>query len=330
MTRVHTDDPAYADAWLYGGQGPGNREWLLRGAAERPAWLAPLVTRRTFQSCVETGFEGWDDVLVAREAPRSQFDALAEWQESGRAVPDRLLCQAGLGHGFHGQRGRVWETMEGNLHVTARVPLDLEVNAVGHTLTAVPALAVIDALEQGAGVRDARLKWVNDVVIGDAKIAGVIVRTHLFEDRFLSAVFGVGVNVSTSPGGPGHDDRATGGERPHQWEPVTRSTSVADLGPGAIHSAGAPVLSALGRALLARTEQLRERGAASIVSDYRDLCMVVGRVGVVCDDPVGTERPRELARGRIVGLGDQLELFFEGMTEPVTRGRLVLDDRGQA
>jgi len=45
---------------------------------------------------------------------------------------------------------------------------------------------------------------------------------------------------------------------------------------------------------------------------------------MICAETSGSE-PEVLAEGRVLGLGDDLALSLEGMTEPVRSGRLILE-----
>ena len=77
-------------------------------------------------------------------------------------------------------------------------------------IPAIVALAMLDAAEEVAGLRDDALglKWPNDLVAegpaGDGallKLAGVLAETALGEAGVLQAVVGVGVNVEWAAGG---------------------------------------------------------------------------------------------------------------------------------
>lgn len=62
-----------------------------------------------------------------------------------------------------------------------------------------------------------------------------------------------------------------------------------------------------------------------LLDTYRQRSMVVGRrVKVISDAPSGPSE--ELAAGRIKAIGENLELFLDGVKDPVTRGRLVFMD----
>jgi len=68
---------------------------------------------------------------------------------------------------------------------------------------------------------------------------------------------------------------------------------------------------------------LLENGADSLVTRYRERCMVVGEDVTVYGDRSDGARDI-LAEGRVEGLGENLELIMRGRAEPITSGRLVL------
>lgn len=309
MIPVWTDEPAFAEAWL---DGPGPR-WAREPGRH---WASLLTGARPAVRAEIPGWEGWDALVLSRRAPRSQVDLLAELHESGSSLPGRVICQADTGEGFHGQRERAWEALSGNLHVSARRCLDLPLERVGHVLTAVPALAVVDVLRRLPGLEGAGVKWVNDIVVRGAKIAGVIVRTHLAGDRFEGAVFGVGLNVAQAPALAG--DAFVG-----------RATSVRDeLASPAGSACSGRLLRDLARTLRDRSEQLEREGPEPLVEDYRRCSSVVGREGVVYEDRLDGSPGAVLARGRVLAIGPGLELWMEGRDVPLTRGRLsILNDQ---
>ncbi len=65
-------------------------------------------------------------------------------------------------------------------------------------LTMVCGLAVIDAIEAETGLQ-AGLKWPNDVVVGDAKVAGILTEIGSKGNEVDFAVVGLGLNVNLDP-----------------------------------------------------------------------------------------------------------------------------------
>jgi len=93
-----------------------------------------------------------------------------------------------------GRQGRVWSDGLGNFMGSSAVHLRAS-DPPPHTLSLVAAVAVHAALEGAApGLFGLTLKWPNDVLLADAKLAGILL------ERFGNAVVvGVGVNLAQAP-----------------------------------------------------------------------------------------------------------------------------------
>lgn len=63
-------------------------------------------------------------------------------------------------------------------------------------------LAVADALTS-LGLQNATLKWPNDVLVGQAKLAGILIDAQPGGQNFDWLVIGIGVNLATNPEIPG-------------------------------------------------------------------------------------------------------------------------------
>jgi BirA family biotin operon repressor/biotin-[acetyl-CoA-carboxylase] ligase len=101
-----------------------------------------------------------------------------------------------------GRSGRGWTSPEGNLYASLLQRLACS-PAVVHQLSLVAGVAVIDAIREAAGeikLPGLRLKWPNDVLIGDAKCAGILAESQMGErGAEVTAVIGVGVNLVSHP-----------------------------------------------------------------------------------------------------------------------------------
>jgi len=92
-----------------------------------------------------------------------------------------------------GRHGRVWQTIEGNFFGSTLVvmrPFDPPAPA----LALVAGLALIEAVGVAAPGAELILKWPNDLMLGDAKLAGV-----LLERSGERVVAGFGVNLAAAP-----------------------------------------------------------------------------------------------------------------------------------
>ncbi|MCJ2054497.1 biotin--[acetyl-CoA-carboxylase] ligase [Methylobacterium sp. J-070] len=112
-----------------------------------------------------------------------------------------------------GRRGNAWASLPGNLAASVLWPvLGVPPEHLAE-LGFVAGLALIDALsaacgtlpdtEAGGGARSVKLKWPNDVLLGTAKLAGLLLEAETLPSGRRAAVIGFGVNVAAAPDGLG-------------------------------------------------------------------------------------------------------------------------------
>jgi BirA family biotin operon repressor/biotin-[acetyl-CoA-carboxylase] ligase len=174
--------------------------------AAAQAWVGEV---RVFDQVAST-----NDILkqAAREGAPEGTVAIAEIQTSGR-----------------GRHGRVWVSPPGNLFLSILLrPADPSL------LTLLPlsaGVAVAEALEaQGA---QCRLKWPNDVLASQKKLAGILAEATADSGGIDAVVIGIGANVSVPRAALPEDVRAI-------------ATSLADE-TGRAHDVEAVAAAVLGR-----------------------------------------------------------------------------------
>src|SRR5512147_472545 len=118
----------------------------------------------------------------------------------------RELAEEGAGHGEvviaesqtggRGRRGRPWVSPPGrNAYFSVILRPDLPPSRAPE-LTLLASVALCDALRQ-ANV-PAAIKWPNDLLVGDRKIAGILTELASEPERVHWAVVGIGVNVNAA------------------------------------------------------------------------------------------------------------------------------------
>ena len=119
--------------------------------------------------------------------------------------PGRLWIVAGEQTEGHGRRGRPWHTPRGNLAASLLIPTSGD-PARTATLGFAAGLALEGAIRVTAPSlhADLRLKWPNDVLIDDAKVAGILLEAVSLLEGRSAAVIGIGVNVARTPKGLPH------------------------------------------------------------------------------------------------------------------------------
>src|SRR5262245_63852525 len=124
----------------------------------------------------------------------STNDTLRERARAGAAswhvvIADRQI----LGRG---REGRTWISAPGDLFLSVLLrPEDLS-----QTHRVLPLLAGIAGCEAARewGL-EARLKWPNDLLVGERKLAGILVEATSSGARVESLVLGIGVNLASDP-----------------------------------------------------------------------------------------------------------------------------------
>lgn len=111
----------------------------------------------------------------ASEGPEEGLVVLTESQTAGK-----------------GRRGRRWVDVPG-----CNVLLSLLLRPLfpPHLLVMITSLAVLDSIVDICQV-EAAIKWPNDVLVGNRKVAGILIETSHDSSGLMVAVAGIGVNVN--------------------------------------------------------------------------------------------------------------------------------------
>ncbi len=112
---------------------------------------------------------------LAHERPEEGLVVLTESQTAGK-----------------GRQGRRWVDMPG-CNVLSSILL--QPLFAPHLLIMVASLAVVDSIAETCNVA-ATIKWPNDVLIQDRKVAGILIETSHDSRGRMVAVLGIGVNVN--------------------------------------------------------------------------------------------------------------------------------------
>lgn len=161
-----------------------------------------------------------------------------------------------------GRFQRTWVSDAGGLWLSAVVP------AAGgrrsqQVLPLVAGLAAVDALRH-LGVKGLRLRWPNDIMVGEKKLAGLLLDT--FDPRLV--VVGLGINVSNQPAVQDTSLKST----------ATRLADLIDRAPGMMD-----LTTAILDSLRTKVELLAEGGFVSLHDSINALWGGTKRVKVELD-----------------------------------------------
>jgi BirA family biotin operon repressor/biotin-[acetyl-CoA-carboxylase] ligase len=307
---VYTDSVDFARTVL------GQRPDLWSAPASEPSEdLRSLIesaygAKQIRESTVHGGSD-WDYLLLVEVAERSHFDLLIELSRAGVRLPDRVLCLAGAGARFHGFKGRAWSAPPGNTYLSASLRPTCAVDRPATSFTVLAAVSVVDAIDSMPGLENtAGIKWVNDIIIDDAKVGGVLAYTQSVGGKIGGAALGIGVNVETEP----------------EVEPtpfVPRVGTLKGVGSRPAECTQCIFFSALAAALDTNYSRLLAGEYEALLERYRERSLIVGRRVTLCAEEPGPELD-VIAHGRATAIGDDLELAIEGYDQPFTKGRLII------
>ena len=94
-----------------------------------------------------------------------------------------------------GQRGHEWHSRKGE-NLTFSVVLEPTFVPIAEqfSVSEVVALSLVDMLAE-YGI-EAKIKWTNDIYVGDKKLVGILIEHSLAPDSLRRTVVGVGINVN--------------------------------------------------------------------------------------------------------------------------------------
>ena len=177
--------------------------------------------------------------------------------QARRGAADGLVAVADHQTAGRGRLDRRWESPPGaNLLASVLLRPACGGNDV-HLCNGAVALAGADACRGVSGVEPS-LKWPNDLLVRDAKLAGVLAEADFAQNLRPAVVVGIGINVAW-PGPPG-----AGG------------TCLNEVGPAAVDRR--ELLERLLRALSERRPLLDDAGGRRMLADeVRRRCGTLGR-----------------------------------------------------
>ncbi len=103
-----------------------------------------------------------------------------------------------------GRLGRRWLSPKGGLWLSISLVRDVYSEQVS-LLPYLASLAACFAIEKSSGIKPF-IKWPNDLLFQNKKLAGILLETSIKENRLNYAVLGIGINVNNLP--PPEEKRA--------------------------------------------------------------------------------------------------------------------------
>lgn len=220
---------------------------------------------------------------------------------AAQGAPHGTVIVAGSQTAGRGRMGRSFHSPEGTgLYLSAILRPDCDARELMH-LTCAVAVAAADAVEAVCGVKPG-IKWINDLVWGRRKLAGILTELILVpgSTSVACAIVGIGVNC-----------RQTAEDFPPELRSMAGSVSMAagrEISPAVLAAAIMEALADLSPRLL--TDK------AAIMDRYRAGCITVGQ-------EVSLHRADTVTHARAVDIDEDGALVVEypdGRRQAVSSG----------
>lgn len=137
--------------------------------------------------------------------PVIEHDSVASTNDEALALSRRgesgpLWVIASRQTAGRGRSGRSWQSPPGNLHASLLLPIGAPPASLPQ-LALVAGVGLFDAVAAVAGeapLAELRLKWPNDILVGAAKLGGILVESSRGHASATAAI-GIGLNVTAAP-----------------------------------------------------------------------------------------------------------------------------------
>lgn len=250
---------------------------------------ADAITRQLPKSAAQPVAVHW-----TLDSTSSELARRSEW------LPDLAVVLAEGQQSGRGRRGRPWLSPPGlNVYLSCLKRFDCGFAGLSGLSLAV-GVAVVRALE-GVGVHAAGLKWPNDVMVGEGKLAGILVELTGECQGPCTAIVGVGVNV-----------RLTDVMREKIDQPVVDLATLCDGHPPDRNVVAASLIAGLRESLCA----FDRAGFSGFAEDF-------ARLDLLRDKPLLVSGARDCFQGTGAGVDEQ------GALKVRTDGGLVRVDSAE-
>ncbi|MCK5592079.1 MAG: hypothetical protein KAI72_09005, partial [Candidatus Pacebacteria bacterium] len=155
-------------------------------------------------------------------------------------------------------------------------------------------------------------KWVNDILIGNSKIAGVITQTASMGNKITGAVIGIGLNVETKP------EIVTDKFTP-------RAACLKDFTNSSKCNVNF-ILKELLKNLAKNITQINLGEYRELYEIYCSRSAVIGKQAAIYSDSVDGASEELIISGKVASIKENLELVFENSNQSINKGRLALPE----
>jgi BirA family biotin operon repressor/biotin-[acetyl-CoA-carboxylase] ligase len=251
----------------------------------------------------------FNPLFIREFTPFSQFDFLVQYSKQVEKISTGFLCFSGAGRKFHGFRNREWVSMPGNIHLSILLEPRKKISHTDSAFLILAANAVVQTIDSLKRINgQPQIKWVNDIVINDRKVGGVLVQTQIQGEITDRVIIGIGLNVDESP--------------EIESDPfILGTTAINHLVQGSEKYALAEILWQLIVNLERNYMVIMNDEYNKLLNEYISHSLLPGQYIEVFSDPREGES-QKTDEGMVTSITENLELVLQGVDHPIRKGRI--------
>ncbi len=306
--KIYTDNPGYARQIL-----EPSVSWQSVTSDALPPELQLLASQLMEGNIVYEGLTDTNSIfssLFIREfTPFSQFDSLVQYSKQVARISAGILCFSGSGQKFHGFRNREWVSVPGNIHLSILLEPRKKISHADSAFLIMAAIAVVQTIESLNRIQSqAQIKWVNDILINDRKVGGVLVQTQIQGEVTDRVIIGIGLNVDVNPN--------------IDSDPfIQGATAINLLLPDSEKYTLAEIFWQLILKLERNYRVIMDNEYDKLLNEYISHSLLLGQYIEVFSDPREGES-QKTDEGMVTSITENLELMLQGVDHPIRKGRI--------
>jgi len=307
---IYTDDTAIARNFLW--QPVIWQPTAIKHITDDSNFLAQALfnLQNIYQANIQP-IGDWKYLFIVKHAISSHFELLSNLCRQDKQLPGNMLLIAASGEKFRGFHNRSWVSIPGNLHLSVFLTPRCKIAHFHVGFTIIAAISVIQALDTVRTLKGRSwIKWVNDIVIQDSKVGGVITQTQVQDEVVMAAILGIGLNVQQTP---------------HFASDifVPKAGCLWDFTGAGNACTQTAMFYKLIQYLAKNYNLLVHNKYDQLREFYLKRSLVIGKVVEIYSD-LREGDPVLLSRGKVKAIGQNLELYLQGIKNPIYQGRLVI------
>jgi len=205
----------------------------------------------------------------------------------------------------------------GNIHLSILLEPRKKINHADSAFLILAAIAVVQTIVSLNKIQSQpQIKWVNDILINDRKVGGVLVQTQIQGEVTDRVIIGIGLNVNVSP--------------KIESDPfIQGATAINQLVSGSEKYTLAEILWQLILKIERNYRVIMNDEYDKLLNEYISHSLLLGQYIEVFSDPREGES-QKTDEGMVTSITENLELVLQGVNDPIGKGRIKVEKKNSS